>query len=43
MSSNLITPLLISLTKRDELSITNPCGSVDGWKILHLQTTRVHI
>ena len=42
MRANQVTPLLLSLTKGDELSITDPYGSVNGWNVIHLQT-KVHI
>ena len=41
MINNLIAPLHISLTTKDELHITDPRDLVDGWNIIHLSTDKV--
>ena len=40
MTKSLNVPFRISLTKMDELHISDP-HSVDGWNIIHLSTTKV--
>ena len=40
MVKNLGIPLRVSLTKKDELHLSDP-NTVDGWNVTHLSSTKV--
>ena len=42
MFKSLNVPIRISLTREDELHVSDP-HSVDGWNIIHLSTNKVCI